>query len=290
MKFKFVILNLFLKFINLFFKKKEGVIVLTTHEVKQKNLSNFELRIKEILKSHTFISPDFFFDYLKGNKAINKKSVLMTFDDGFLSSFNATLEILNKYNIKAIFFIPTAILYLKSKEDKINFLVNNIYFNNLNKKNFDHEDYEFMKIKHLKILNDNGHMICPHTHSHAKVNSLKSIKSFNEELVKPKELISKLFRNKVNAMAIPVGSHRVINKASFNHIVSNYEYNFMTLYGSNLKSTNPHLLYRVNFPQDSSENYLIKILSGFYDKFYYCRMKKLVNKLTFFSKDMRLID
>jgi peptidoglycan/xylan/chitin deacetylase (PgdA/CDA1 family) len=279
MKIKFVFLNLFLNFFNLFFKNKDGVTVLTTHEVKQKNLFNFELRIKEILKTHSFISPDFFFDYLKDKKQLNKKSVLITFDDGFLSSFNATIKILDKYNIKAIFFIPTGIFDLKSKKDKINFLVNNIYFNNLDNQELDEEDYEFMNIKHLKILHDNGHMICPHTHSHVKVNTLKSTSSFHDELVKPTELINKLFGNKLNAMAIPVGTHRVINKSSLNQIISNYDYNFMTIYGKNTKSTNPHLLYRVNFPQDSTEKYLTKILSGFYDAFYYFRMKNLISRL-----------
>lgn len=279
MKIKFVLLNLFLNFFNLFFKKKEGLTVLTTHEVKEKNLFNFEERIKQIRKTHSFISPDFFFDYLKGKKILNKKSVLITFDDGFLSSFNATLKILDKYNIKAIFFIPTAILDLKSKKEKINFLVNNIYFNNLNNQKLEQEDYEFMKIKHLKILYKNGHMICPHTHSHVKVNTLKLTSSFNDELVKSKNIINKLFRNKLNVMAIPVGSHRVINKLSLKKIISNYDYNFMTIYGKNIDSTNPHLLYRVNFPQDSTEKYIIKILNGFYDAFYHLRMKNLISKL-----------
>ena len=279
MKLSFVFLNLFLNFFKRFFKKKEGVTLFTTHEVKEKNLFNFEQRIKEILKTHSFISPDFFFDYLKGKKKLNKKSVLITFDDGFLSSFNATLKILDKYNIKAIFFIPTEIFDLKSKKEKINFLVNNIYFNNLNNQKIDEEDYEFMKIKHLKILYKNGHMICPHTHSHVKVNTLKLTSSFLDELVKSKNIINKLFGNKLNVMAIPVGSHRVINKSSFKEIVSNYDYNFMTIYGKNTYSTNPHLLYRVNFPQDSTEKYLSKILSGFYDAFYYFRMKNLIEKL-----------
>jgi peptidoglycan/xylan/chitin deacetylase (PgdA/CDA1 family) len=279
MKIKFIFLNLFLSFLNPFFKNKEGVLVLTTHEVKQKNLINFELRIKKILKTHSFISPDFFFNYLKGKKKLKKKSVLITFDDGFLSSFNAALKILDKYNIKAIFFIPTAIFDLKSKNDKINFLVNNIYFNKLDNPKLDKEDYEFMKIKHLKILHDNGHMICPHTHTHVKVNTLKLTSSFHDELVKSKNIINKLFGNKLNAMAIPVGTHREINKPSFNQIVSNYDYNFTTIYGKNIKSTNPHLLYRVNFPQDSTEKYLTKILSGFYDAFYCFRMKNLISKL-----------
>ena len=52
MKIKFFLLNLFLNFFNLFFKKKEGVTVFTNHEVKETNLFNFEQRIKESLKTH----------------------------------------------------------------------------------------------------------------------------------------------------------------------------------------------------------------------------------------------
>ena len=81
------------------------------------------------------------------------------------------------------------------------------------------------------------------------------------------------------------GSENLVNeilsgKIAFDKLVANYEYNFMTLQGKNTQKTNHHLLYRVNFPQDTSEEYLNKILSGFYDVFYSYRMKKLIKKIT----------
>ncbi|MEO0223568.1 MAG: polysaccharide deacetylase family protein [candidate division WOR-3 bacterium] len=53
--------------------------------------------------------------------------VLLTFDDGLKSQYENALEILEKYNIKAIFFIPTKIIELKSKEEMEFFSIKNIH-------------------------------------------------------------------------------------------------------------------------------------------------------------------
>ncbi len=64
----------------------------------------------------------FFESYFK-----NDMCVLLTFDDGLKSQYENALEILEKYNIKAIFFIPTKIIELKSKEEMEFFSIKNIH-------------------------------------------------------------------------------------------------------------------------------------------------------------------
>ena len=46
----------------------------------------------------------------------------MTFDDGYKSNYSFAMEVLSKYKIKAIFFIPTKIFDLKKViQIKLNF-------------------------------------------------------------------------------------------------------------------------------------------------------------------------
>ena len=66
----------------------------------------FEKIILHLRKDWEFITPDYFYNIYRNKKKINKRLILLTFDDGFKSNLKVAEEILSKYRIKAIFFIP----------------------------------------------------------------------------------------------------------------------------------------------------------------------------------------
>jgi peptidoglycan/xylan/chitin deacetylase (PgdA/CDA1 family) len=277
MKYFFIFFQKILHLLN--FNKKfheTGIMVSYTHEVKTEDFANFENLIQTIQTTHNIITPSQFFNYFENNLDIPQNSILMTFDDGFLSSYYFAKKILNKYNIKAIFFIPTKILELETKAEMQLFTNNNIYFNKFNKT--DEEDFLFINTNQLLDLINDGHYIAPHTHNHVIIKKLKDLNSINAELEIPKSILQKYFPKNRSVFAFPVGTEKQVDKFSYKHIIRNYNYCFTTLVGINTIKTNRHCLHRFNLPPNSSVNYLYSILLGSSNIYYRFKMRILKTK------------
>ena len=82
---------------NIFFKK-----------LKYLNISKFKKQISFFKKNYNFIDPNYLELYKNKKKKIPKKSILLTFDDGYKDHFKYVFPILKKNGIKAIFFPITS--------------------------------------------------------------------------------------------------------------------------------------------------------------------------------------
>lgn len=101
----------------------------------------------DILKKHTAL--------FLGNE--NEKTVYLTFDAGYSNeNVEKILEILEKQNVKAAFFILPGII--KNSKDTVQKMI------------------------------DGGHLICNHTKSHADMAKITDIEKFKEELVGLEEI------------------------------------------------------------------------------------------------------
>ena len=99
------------------FIEKDKIAVLTYHDVVETieddpnttvNISKekFESQIKW-LKKHGYksITMDEFYEWKKGNKKLPRKSVLITFDDGWKNYLKIALPILEKYDMSSSVFV-----------------------------------------------------------------------------------------------------------------------------------------------------------------------------------------
>lgn len=103
-----------------FFREKDHVAVLCYHNIATKeerenfpeekeytiDVENFEKELK-YLKQHNYktLTMEEFYNWKKGNIKIPIKSVLITFDDGFLSNYEYAFPLLKKYDMNATVFI-----------------------------------------------------------------------------------------------------------------------------------------------------------------------------------------
>lgn len=71
---------------------------------------SFEKQLKILSNNSNFISQRQILEFIKNNKSIKEKGVVITFDDGLKEQFRNALPILIKNNIPAIFFINTSTL------------------------------------------------------------------------------------------------------------------------------------------------------------------------------------
>lgn len=252
-----------------------SVRVMYSHEVKRDDFHNFETVIKYLNQISSILNPKEFFYYLESNKYFTGKNVMFTFDDGLLSSYHFAKEILNKYNIKAIFFVPTAILKLSSKNEMRHFVKNNIYFGSNNSMSLTDDEYKVMNKKHLLELANDGHLIFPHTHNHLFISDIIDKAMVDKELVKPKIIIEDITGEKLNVFAFPVGTEKQVSKYAYKNIRDHYEFCFTALSGLITKNTDHYKLYRTHLPANAPLSYINMIMRGVYDPYYRLKMNKL---------------
>lgn len=170
-----------------------GAVILMYHSIDNNKefftVSPVEFeRQMNYLKNNNFkvISLRELVNAIQNNKKILRKTVVITFDDGYLDNYEKAFPILKKYNFHATIFINTATigttttgrhgtrLPILSKE----------------------------QIKHL--LEQNLIDFESHSHSHAKLSSL-DISKAEAEIAISKDLLQEILGSKVTLFAYPYG-------------------------------------------------------------------------------------
>ena len=118
-------------------KKALSVPVLMYHHVSEHKGAlvtmtpeNFESHAKFLAESgYKTLSLDEFFAFKKGELELPKKSVLITFDDGWIDNYLVAYPILKKYSLKATIFVVTDWIERSSEDKRAS---NDIYIPNHN--------------------------------------------------------------------------------------------------------------------------------------------------------------
>lgn len=84
-------------------------------------------QLELIGKSYSFISEDQLVQAIRGEIELSQRSCMVTFDDGVISQYEVAKPILEKYEVPAVIFIPTAHLHGKAYTvHKIHYLLSQI--------------------------------------------------------------------------------------------------------------------------------------------------------------------
>jgi peptidoglycan/xylan/chitin deacetylase (PgdA/CDA1 family) len=155
-------------------------------------ISDFRRQIDYLVKNYRVVSLDEISDYLEGKQRLPKKSVAITFDDGYLDNYVNAYPYLKKYRLSATIFVATA--YIQKE-----MLLGNVYLPMLSWKEIDE-----------MIKGDIG--IGAHTASHPDLSRI-DVQSAKKEILESKVEIEKKIRRKVNYFAYPFGiyDNNVVN-------------------------------------------------------------------------------
>lgn len=146
------------------------------HHVFDDELVKFENLIKNLLIQHSFISySEGVQRVLSGN--IDKAYIVISSDDGFKNNLKA-VEILNRYNIKACFFINPYSIGLDDYEKNKQFCAKQLHF----------PPTEFMNWNDIESLLKQGHEIGSHTMEHINI-AETSLDLVEDDLNKTFEII-----------------------------------------------------------------------------------------------------
>lgn len=207
-----------LNLISTYSQPSNYVHILNGHFVDELNNENslfdFEKFIKKIIVKYDVINLDEAIILIKNKIFINKPKIVLTFDDGFEECYTIITPILNKYNLKATFFINPKSINCDIETSE--FINNNLKVN-LNKK--------FMTWDNIKKISDDGHIVGSHTYSHLILNNLnKDI--LEREIVLSKRIIEEKLNIVCKYFAYPFGNDNYFDNNAFNLANSIYDYTF----------------------------------------------------------------
>ena len=246
-----------------------------THEVRSQDLENFGRNLENMRRVRRFITPQEFFASYGPGAEPPTRSTLVTFDDGLLSSFQAAQRVLNPLGIKAIFFIPTGMLELKTPDQARQFVARCMYRMTRPPGNLTDDQFLPMDIDAIRQLVADGHMVLPHTHSHVDLKDIRDERAAQDELLRPKKLLEALLGRPMEAMAFPIGTERQAGGYAYRRIRELYKFCFTALNGANTATTDPYFLHRDCFPPEAPWAYVETVMNGAFDLVYKVKLRKL---------------
>ncbi len=242
-----------------------SVPVLMYHHVLSKDsfiansIKNFDAQMKYLYENgwKTLTSNEFYL-YKQGKLKVPKKSLLITFDDGWRDNFIYAYPILKKYNLKATLFVVTQ--WIEKSSNDI--------------------DTEYVEKKHnecKKLVPTNPRaVLCTwselksmkdvfdiHSHTHTHRDKYFSDIDWIEEFIKSKEMIKKHFGFDEHFLCWPRGkfTQELVKEA----IKKDLDILFTTQRGINLPNNNLTEIKRISVKKDAK--WLKKNLAIFSNNF-----------------------
>jgi peptidoglycan/xylan/chitin deacetylase (PgdA/CDA1 family) len=259
------------------FTAPDNVRVALMHSVPAGDLPRFEQIVRLLTRSRRPITPrELFRHYESGERRpLRGCSAVFTFDDGLQSSYRATRAVLDPLGIKAMFFVPTAVLELTSADEMREFAWDRIYERGRPIESLQPSDYLTMTRKELVELDRAGHAIYPHTHLHTMLSELRTPEDVKRELVEPRDILEALLQKPADAFAFPVGTDRVVSAYAYYRVGEIYSFCFTALAGANTDATHPLLLHRDSIHPWQSLRHVSNVFDGAYDPYYKLRTRRL---------------
>ena len=217
----------------------EKPIAITLHNIKSSEEKWFVQMLDFFEENFQFINPS----ELSNIEDINKRAILLTFDDGFESNRKIAEKFLNPRNIKAIFFITTNFIN-SGKTDSKSFIQNSFFPKKVIDKII-YKEINPMTWEDVIWLSKNGHEIGAHTKNHQLLSNLNKCQIYDEVYNSAKIIEEKIEKNVIN-FAYPFGNLNSINKDTYNLVKRRFKYAFSNIRGNLIDSPNNHFLYRQN--------------------------------------------
>jgi len=168
----------------------------------------FEGQMRHLkIKGYRTLKADELESYIKGETILDKKSVLITFDDGWLDNYIYAFPILKKYRINAVVFIITD--RTESASAKTNSLLNHIPDHKKSKALI--QNGEAFRVvlgwDHVKEMSESGLVeFYPHTKSHRRCGEL-SEPELHDELAGSKAIMESRLGKPCPYLCWPYGSY-----------------------------------------------------------------------------------
>lgn len=232
---------------------KALVKILLYHDIPYDSISSFRLQIENLKKKYRFITPDDFHAFLLREREFSGLNLLVTFDDGFISSKYAAEHVLEPLGIKAFFFLTTDFIGLKNNWEE--FAAKKILGGSCNENQLGPE-HAPMGWEDVNWLIEHGNVIGSHSVNHKWLSDLNK-EELDYEIFESAIKLEKLLGVSVDSFAFPFGDIGSIDVNALEVIQKRYKFCYSGLRGFNKRTTFPHAILRdeisLNYPADYTE-------------------------------------
>tara|TARA_B100001121_G_C18687031_1_gene621204 strand:+ start:900 stop:1766 length:867 start_codon:yes stop_codon:yes gene_type:complete len=247
--------------------------VLLFHDIPKNMFPRYEDILRWLSKEWDFISPAEFSEIIDSKK-VNGKKILLTFDDGFISDYYFSKEILKPMGIEALHFIITDYLNTCNNESSYNFLENNLYPEWKGESIPSHKNELLnMRPEHLKFLIDSGHEIGFHTKSHKRLSSIDSKNNLILEIIDGANDLESIIDKKVKHFAYSFGDLESFSKDAMNIAQTRFKYIYTGMRGNNATVFDRLSIRRDTINSNFSKNLIGSFLYGAADFIYKNKFK-----------------
>ncbi len=218
--------------------RRDGLRIFMFHHIPEAHLGAFVRFVDYVKQNYQVLSPDQAAEWISGGKTaqISGSPCLFTFDDGFKSNFRVAGEILDRYDIKALFFVCPGLVDLES-EDQRDRIAADIHDGRIDRADLAN-DLVLMSWDEIKQLHRRGHHIGAHGMSHKRLSKLGPDQLHNE-IVNSKERLEKMLGTDVPWYAYAFGDISSISEQALKIIAGNYRFCRSGVRGGNRYGVSP---------------------------------------------------
>ena len=253
----------------------EAFRIACLHNVLKSQEARLERLLQYLLDRHGIITPEEAEDRLKGKaqpRVSGQVPYLLTFDDGFKTQATLVAPILNKYGVKAIFFICPGLMDLPSDRQR-EAIASYIFDSNRQIEDIN-DDMTLMSWSDVESLVRSGYTIGSHSLFHRRLSSL-SAADLHQEITTAAGLIESQFGITVRWFAPPFGDSKSIDSQSFGAIGRQFQFSCTTVRGLNTSATPPLKLLREGINLQDPFDYQQMVLAGGLDLLYLRKVREL---------------
>jgi peptidoglycan/xylan/chitin deacetylase (PgdA/CDA1 family) len=260
---------------------RDSLRIVVSHFVPEKSVRNFRALLDVLLRDREPATPAQILSFYSPGVRVPLRGNLLglSFDDGLLSSYYAAEQVLKPLGLKAFFFVPTQIFDLRSDAEMRHFFTTRVYRSG--RTGLSPHHYQTMSREHVRELHAQGHMVLPHTHSHARLDEINENELVHCELVRPKALLEDMLQTKIEAFAFPFGTERVVSPFAYRAVRQNYDVCFAGVGGPNTAETDRYSLHRDCVHPHFSRRHVSNISAGSFDLYNRLKMQRLRHRAGF---------
>lgn len=249
MIFYFVLLTV-TAFVVLYFRlylfafPKNRLIILMYHQIAQETNEDLTVSLNNLEQQFSYLSKKKYTSKFFSELSIpTQKNIMITFDDGYRNNFEYLPSLLEKYNLKATIFIPTAFIEKGYK------------------------DFEMMTFEEIRNLDKKYFEIALHSHAHENLKNV-SADFVKEDLKRNMEILEAQNIEFSKVLAYPYGKYPVkeSEKNSFFSILKEIGIDFAVRIGNKVNyfpTQHPYELCRVDIKgKDSFIKFKLKLIFG----------------------------
>lgn len=241
----FVIIFLFLYFrIYLFLFPKKRLIILMYHQIMEESNDDLTVSLKNLEEQFSYLQrKNYTSKFFSELNIPSRRSIIITFDDGYKNNEVYLPSLLEKYNLKATIFIPTGFIRKGYKENRM------------------------MSFEEIRRLNRKYFEIGLHSHSHQNFKTV-SADFIENDLKKNMQILDEENIEYSKVLAYPYGKYpkKNPNKQAVFSVLQHLSILYAVRIGNKINffpSRKPYELCRIDIKgKDTLINFKLKLIFG----------------------------